>query len=272
MINCSLGCSSPINFLIDSGADVNIVSGNDWIKLEQEFTSGKAILKMIGNSNKGIHAYGSKTPMVVERIFEAEIMVSECNKPAIQATFYVIRQGRKSLLGRSTASDLKLLMVGAMVNNCEVSNDEGEFPKMPGVSVKFSVNKAIPPVKNAYFNVPAAFREGARRRLREMESRGIIEKVITAPNWISGVSAVPKGKNDFHLVVNMRAPNRAINREYFRLPLIEEMKVKLYGSKYFTKLDLSNAFYHLELSNESRDLTTFLTDDGMYRFRGKLRP
>ncbi|XP_055543055.1 uncharacterized protein K02A2.6-like [Wyeomyia smithii] len=137
---------------------------------------------------------------------------------------------------------------------------------MPGVTVKFSVNKAIAPVKNAYYNVPAAYREAARQRLHEMESRGIIERVTSAPSWISGMSAVPKGKNDFRLVVNMRAPNRAINREYFRLPLVEEMKVKLYGAKFFSKLDLSNAFHHLELSKESRDLTTFLTEDGMYRF------
>lgn len=99
-----------------------------------------------------------------------------------------------------------------------------------------------------------------------MVERGIIEKVTSAPNWISGMSAVAKGSNDFRLVVNMRAPNRAINREYYRLPLLDEMRVKLHGAQYFSKLDLSNAFYHLELSEDSRDLTTFLAEDGMYRF------
>ncbi|XP_062535403.1 uncharacterized protein K02A2.6-like [Armigeres subalbatus] len=64
----------------------------------------------------------------------------------------------------------------------------------------------------------------------------------------------------------MRAPNRAIKREYFRLPLLEEMKVKLHGAKFFSKLDLTNAFYHLELHEESRDMTTFLSENGMYRF------
>lgn len=137
---------------------------------------------------------------------------------------------------------------------------------MPGVKVKFSVDSSIAPTKNAYYNVPAAFREAARQRLHDMENRGIIEKVISAPSWISGMSAVAKGKSDFRLVVNMRAPNKAINREYFRLPLVDEMRIKLHGAKYFSKLDLSNAFYHLELSEESRELTTFLTENGMYRF------
>ncbi|XP_058456780.1 uncharacterized protein K02A2.6-like [Malaya genurostris] len=140
------------------------------------------------------------------------------------------------------------------------------FPKVPGVIVKFSIDTTVPPVRNAYYNVPAAFRESARSRLLTMENQGIIERVTCAPNWISGMSAVAKGKDDFRLVVNMRAPNRAIKREYFRLPLLDEMRVKLNGAKYFSKLDLTNAFYHLELHEESRDLTTFLSENGMFRF------
>ncbi|XP_055589807.1 uncharacterized protein K02A2.6-like [Uranotaenia lowii] len=49
-------------------------------------------------------------------------------------------------------------------------------------------------------------------------------------------------------------------------PLIDEIRIKLHGAKYFTKLDLTNAFYHLELSKESRDLTTFLSENGMFRY------
>ena len=101
---------------------------------------------------------------------------------------------------------------------------------------------------------------------KKMEDSGIIERVKTAPTWISGMSAVAKGKDDFRLVVNMRAPNKATKREYFRLPVIDEMRIKLHGAKYFTKLDLKSAYYHLELSEESRDLTTFLAENGMFRF------
>lgn len=73
-------------------------------------------------------------------------------------------------------------------------------------------------------------------------------------------------RNRNRLVVNMRAPNKAIKREYFPLPLMNDMKVKLHGAKFFSKLDLTSAYYHLELCKESRDLTTFLTENGMYRF------
>lgn len=250
--------TSLTRFLIDSGADINVVCGNDWYRIEHVFETGVAKLEMISKMNRKIHAYGAQEPLSVERTYRAEIFVPNSNEPPIMATFHVIRKGLRSLLGRSTASDLGLLKVGAAVNACEITEGMKEFPKMPGVNV----DRTVVPVKNAYYNVPAAYREGAKRRLLEMEALGIIEKVISAPNWISGMSAVFKGKNDFRLVVN----NRAINRKYFRLALIEEMKVKLHGAKYFSKLDLKNAFYHLELSEESRDLTTFLTEEGMYRF------
>ncbi|XP_053686436.1 uncharacterized protein LOC128735975 [Sabethes cyaneus] len=183
--------------------------------------------------------------------------VVEVSKPIVVAEFLVVADGRRSLLGRSTASKLRLLEAGLTVNYCENAKTCTTFPKIPGVVVKFSVDKSVPPERNAYYNVPAAFREAAKHRLEEMAAKGIIEKVTAAPLWISGMPAVAKGKNDFRLVVNMRGPNKAIKREFFRLPLLEE---------FFTKLDLCNAYYHLELSEESRDLTTFLAERGMYRF------
>ncbi|XP_062715403.1 uncharacterized protein K02A2.6-like [Aedes albopictus] len=268
MIKCSIGRSMPIEFLIDSGADVNVLCGKDWDELKREAESGTASYGTRDQLNKtNVCSYATTKPMTVERAIHALVRVVGCDGPGILADFIVVRDGRRSLLGRSTASDLGLLAVGLSVSSCEQTSRSKIFPKMPGVVVKFSIDKTIPPVRNAYFNVPAAFRQAAKQRLAEMEERDIIEKVTTAPKWISGMSAVPKGKNDFRLVVNMRAANRAIKREYYRMPLIDDMKVKLHGAKYFTKLDLSDAFYHLELSPESRDLTTFISENGMFRFK-----
>lgn len=263
LIDCRVGSSSPIKFLIDSGSDANILGGADWDNLQKQIKAGKTTIELLeGSTSKNLRAYASSKPMTVECAFTATIEVIGFTKPMITTDFLVVREGKRSLLGRTTASDMELLKVGESVNNCE----PGVFPKMPGVKVKFSIDDSIPPVRNAYYNIPAAYREGARQRLEEMEARGIIEKVTTAPQWISGMSAVPKGKNDFRLVVNMRAPNKAIKREYFRMPSIDEMRIKLHGAKFFSKLDLSNAFYHIELCEESRDLTTFLSENGMFRF------
>ncbi|XP_058828562.1 uncharacterized protein K02A2.6-like [Topomyia yanbarensis] len=265
LISCTLNSSSPLEFLIDSGADVNIIGVKHWKQLQNDRRNGQLIINKIEDPKTlNLRAYASEQPMKIECAFKAEVAVAGTNNPAISVEFLVVPCGRRSLLGRVTASEMKLLKVSS-VNTFETDKLE-VFPKMPGVRVKFSIDRSVPPEKNAYYNVPAAFREGARARLQEMEKRGIIEKVTSAPEWISGMSAVSKGKDDFRLVVNMRAPNKAIKREYFRLPLIQEMKTKLHGAKFFSKLDLTSAFYHLELSKESRDLTTFLAENGMYRF------
>lgn len=47
-------------------------------------------------------------------------------------------------------------------------------------------------------------------------------------------------------------------RRYYRMPTLEEIKTRLCGAQVFTKLDLTWAFYHVELSEKSRELTTFL--------------
>ncbi|XP_058827864.1 uncharacterized protein LOC131687787 [Topomyia yanbarensis] len=266
LVNCTLASYYPIRFLIDSGADVNVIGGDDWNKLEMVHRSGSILLEPIEVSrNRGLRGYAASTPMSIECAFRSKIQVDGVDNPSVIADFLVVKGGSCSLLGRSTASEMKLLKVGAGIFRLE-GEPKKVFPKMPGVKGRFSVDQTIPPERNAYYNVPAAYREAAKCRLKEMESSGIIERVTSPPDWISGLSAVPKVKDDFRLVVNMRAPNKAIKRQYYRLPLIEDMKVKLYGAKFFSKLDLSNAYYHLELHAESRDLTTFLAEDGMYRF------
>lgn len=264
LVDCRIGSSHPIKFLIDSGSDANVVGGADWSVLEKQFERGEIELTPAKCTNdRNLQAYASNKPMRVDRSFKATIEVCGPNKAAIEAEFLVVEEGRRSLLGRETASDLNLLKVGCAINSCE---NPDQFPKMPGVKISFSVDRSVPPVRNAYYNIPAAYRDKARQRLAEMERQGIIEKVTSAPQWISGMSAVPKGQDDFRLVVNMRAPNKAVLREYFRLPLMDEMRVKLHGAEYFTKLDLQSAYYHLELCEDSRDLTTFLSESGMFRF------
>ncbi|XP_062554723.1 uncharacterized protein LOC134219852 isoform X2 [Armigeres subalbatus] len=158
MVECSIGSSSPIRFLIDSGADANIIGGKDWHRLNEEFKSGLAKLEMIGSTHNLLHAYGNQKPMTIACTFKASLFTTSKSAPATaKATiFHVVPSGSRSLLGRHTASDMGLLQVN--VNQCEMTGEHDLFPKMPGVKVKFSVNKDVPPTKNAYYNVPAAYR------------------------------------------------------------------------------------------------------------------
>ena len=55
-------------------------------------------------------------------------------------------------------------------------------------------------------------------------------------------------------------------RDCYPLPTVEDTLHKLQGSKYFAKLDARKGFYQIPLSEESRNLTSFITNQGTYRF------
>lgn len=259
-------------FMIDSGADVNVIAENDWENMLSLYESQELVIyDYVTKPNKKVLAFASGDPLTLIASFSTWIETTEMIKPRRFAKFLVVKGGEKSLIGRSTARSLRLLELGEQVNTITVpTTDESDsseiFPKIPNETVEFDIDPDILPTKNAYYNIPAAFSERAAERLKDMVKKGIIEKVTSAPRWISGMSAVPKGCFDFRLVVNMKGPNKAIRRCYHRMPHLDEIQRKLHGAKWFTKLDLTSAFHHVELGKSSRELTTFMAEDGMYRF------
>ena len=55
-------------------------------------------------------------------------------------------------------------------------------------------------------------------------------------------------------------------RERHSIPTIEEVLQDLSGSTVFSKLDLKWGFHQVELAEESREITTFVTHQGLYRY------
>ena len=269
LIACTVGGSVPVRFKIDSGADINVVSECDWAEIAESYVKDEVfIYDVIDRPGKNVSAYAATAPLRIKKSFKAYIEVNEANKPQVFAEFFVVVGGRTSLLSKNTSKALKILKIGLEVNQLSQSTSQKKetFPFIPGPELEFDIDTSVTPTKNPYFHVPAAYLEKARERLKEMEEQGIIERVTGAPQWISGVSAVPKGQNDFRLVINMRGPNKAIRRQFYRFPSMDDIRRKLHGARFFTKLDITSAFYHIRLAESSRDMTTFMVEDGMYRF------
>ena len=59
--------------------------------------------------------------------------------------------------------------------------------------------------------------------------------------------------------------NKAILRENYPIPTIEDIASRLHGAKVFSVLDAKNGFCHGKLDEESSYLTTFHTPFGRYR-------
>lgn len=266
-INCTVGHSDGILALIDSGSDWNVVSEADWEKLSEGHSSGKAVLYDVKERpGDCASAFGSERPLEALRSFHAWVSVSAGGEPSSLAKFFVVTNGARTIIGRETAIKLRTLQVGlgvrmplvAQLSGTDEMEEVKEFPAIPNYVLDFDVDETVKPSVKAYVNIPEAFRSMAIERLRKMERQGIVEKVKTAPRWVSGLSAVPKG--------NMVGPNRAIRRRFYKMPTMDAIKAKLCGAKIFSKLDLTSAFHHVKISESAKDMTTFLGPDGLYRF------
>ena len=65
----------------------------------------------------------------------------------------------------------------------------------------------------------------------------------------------------------MRRANQAIRRARHPIPTVDEITQSISGSKVFSKLDLKWGYHQLELSPESREITTFATHCGLFRYK-----
>ena len=65
----------------------------------------------------------------------------------------------------------------------------------------------------------------------------------------------------------MRLANEAIRRVRHPIPTVNDIRFALNGAKFFSKLDLSQAYHQLELHEQSRYVTTFSTHVGLYRYK-----
>lgn len=61
--------------------------------------------------------------------------------------------------------------------------------------------------------------------------------------------------------------NQAVVREHFPMPVVEEYLARLGQGKIWSKLDIREAFHQVELTEASRDVTTFITNRGLFRFK-----
>lgn len=224
------------------------------------------IYNIIKDPATNIKGYAASANLHVTHSYEAWIEAPELLKPAAYTTVYVVHGAKKSLLGREVAKRMKLLELGASVHAIESTQENELFPTIPIDPVNFAIDPSAAPIQRPYTNLPVNYVEPAKRRLLEMERRGIIKRVAKS-KWLSGLSAVPKGKSDFRLVVNMRAPNRAIRRMEHLMPRVENMKAQLANARFFTKLDIESAFHHVPLSQSASELTGFVGPNNIkYQF------
>ena len=202
------------------------------------------------------------------------------------ATFYVA-QGSTSgnLLSLSTAQELDLVSLhlnnlskplpqnpnkdpklnDILERNAKVFDGLG---KLKGQTVHLNIDPDANSKAQPQRRIPYHIRNKVKDAIITLEKEDIIERVPEEPTpWVSPIVAVPKKDGGVRICVDMRQANEAIKRVRHPIPTVDDVRFELNGAKYFSKLDLSQAYHQLELDPKSRHITTFSTHIGLYRYK-----
>ena len=109
-------------------------------------------------------------------------------------------------------------------------------------------------------------RSEVSEELDKMIERGIIEKVELS-KLVSNIVVVKKKSGKIRICVDFRLANKAIILDSHPISHVEDLLSSFKGARYFSKLDMSSAYHQVNLHEESHDLTTFVTHEGLFRFK-----
>ena len=144
---------------------------------------------------------------------------------------------------------------------------DGSLGCLKDTKVTLHVNDKVKPKFLKPRPVPFLLREKVEKELDRLQSLGIITPVQQS-EWAAPIVPVPKQDGTVRLCGDFKTTiKQASTTETYPLPRIEGLFADLSGGKYFTKLDMSNAYLQLPLAEESKKYVTINTHTrGLFQF------
>ncbi|CAC5404852.1 unnamed protein product [Mytilus coruscus] len=255
-----------LKMIIDSGASCNIMGINLW-----NYLKDNRVKCVSSKSTKSLFAYGSEEPLKIAGIFTATV---QCNNRTLNDIEFVVIEGKgQALLSRNTAEQLGVLQLVHSVS--EPGTIKDKYPecftgvgKLKSFQLQIPIDPDVEPVIQPMRRVPFNLRDKLAKKLDELLDLDIIEHVNEPSQWVSPVVVVLKRSgDDIRLCVDMRQANTAVKRVRHPIPTIDELLQEVNSSKVFSKLDVTWAYHQIELKPEIREITTFVTHKGLFRYK-----
>ena len=257
-----------INFKIDCGADVTILKKSVFEQIEPRH---KPKLKVC---NQSLITAGG-TEIACDGYFKAK---TKYNGRHYKEDIYVANS-TSNLLSRKLCSEMGIISLN--INECQNENDlPKDLPKdtpedifdgigcVQGDPVKIKLKEDAKPFHvNAPRRIALPLVEKVQQEVNRMEREGVIQKVTEPTDWCAPMAVVLKKTGAVRICVDLRGLNKAVKRERYVLPTVEDVAPKLRGCTVFSTLDAASGYYQLPLEENSSKFTTFMTPFGRYMFR-----
>ena len=160
------------------------------------------------------------------------------------------------------------------------SKGPADIGKTPLITTEIDTGDS-PPICQRPYNLPLKYADWVRKELETLEKAGIITRSISP--WASPIVIVPKKTEPDQppkkrLCVDYRALNSLIppvTKAHSKakgvltlvpLPKIDEIYARLRGATIFSALDMTSGYHHMELSEEAKPKSAFITTVDKYQF------
>lgn len=260
-------------FQLDSGATVNVLPEKEYVRLTGDSTfhdlQPTDVTLVMFNKTKlkprGHCILKVKNPKNGKRYrVDFQITPSAITKPILGARavqhMHLITVNKENILNvdRSYSEN-----VPQIVNQYpDVFRGLGNLPG----ELTLTVDRSIQPVQLPPRKLPLAIENDVKTHLDELVEEGIITPVHEPTDWISAMVVVKKSNGKIRLCIDPKPLNKALKRNHYPMPIIDDILPKLNKAQFFTVVDAKNGFWHVKLSEESSYLTTFSTPFQRYRW------
>ena len=116
---------------------------------------------------------------------------------------------------------------------------------MPG-TYSIKINPTVKPVVHGPRRQPAALLPKITTKLKEMEREGHLAKVKQPTDWVSSMVVARKG-DKIRICLDPSDLNKAVRREHYPIPTVEEIASKIPEAKVFTVLDAKSGYLQMRL-------------------------
>ena len=139
---------------------------------------------------------------------------------------------------------------------------------MKGEKFKIALrDDAIPCCISKARQIPVAFQKALKNKLDELLAVGIITPVTEATEWVNPIVVEPKRDQNgefngiVRLCVDFRHLNKYCLREHYFSPRVLDVvqSIQANDAHLFSSFDAWKGYHQIELAEESKHLTTFLT-------------
>jgi len=143
---------------------------------------------------------------------------------------------------------------------------QDELGKLECVKVKLYVNTDMQQKFCKARPVPLALQRKVETVLGNLEAKGVIIKVKFS-DWAAPIVPVAKQNGTIRICGDYKLTvNKVAKPDIYPLPKIDELFTALTGGKAFSKLDFSQAYEQLVLSDEFKPYTRIITYRGLYQY------